>query len=250
MQEGVSGDVEAGAEANSMVTIAPSIDIAPFIRITGSLKRFDENISDVAAQCERAEITNADTYKSGTDLMQFISSQLKQIEEYRVSVKRPIDDYAKLIQSVFVPLKTKYEQSRTVIERKMIAWRSAEEKRVAEEAARIRKIQEDEAIRIAAAAEARGDNIGAQAVVEMASKAPAPKTFTPITGSAGKALGKRVYWIGEPHDPMQILRHIVAGDLPISIIEFSRSGLNKVATDKQTEGVALGIKISKSETLR
>ena len=92
-----------------LVPLAQGIDVAPFLRVTNSLQVFNKNAQDFSGQCTRAEIVDAETYQAGNDLLQFASSQLKQLETYRKSVKQPIDDYAKLIQSVFKPVQEQYE---------------------------------------------------------------------------------------------------------------------------------------------
>lgn len=233
-----------------LVPLAQGIDIAPFIRVSNSLGVFRANAEDFAGQCSRAEIADAQSYQAGNDLLQFASAQLKQLEAYRKSVKQPIDDYAALIQSVFKPIKEQFEKARDELSKKMLAWRNEQERIERERVEAARKAAEEEALRIAAKAEESGNTMGANALLDAVANAKVNVQKVVPPSLMGRSATKRTYWTGSVHDPMQILKEIVAGNLPIHIVEFSPSGLNKIANEIRVEGVSRGIKITKSETLR
>ena len=248
--EVVQGTVVEVMPDAELVPLAQGIDVAPFLRVTNSLQVFNKNAQDFSGQCTRAEIVDAETYQAGNDLLQFASSQLKQLETYRKSVKQPIDDYAKLIQSVFKPVQERYEKSRDELSKKMLAWRNEQERIERERVEAARKAAEEEALKIAAQAEAQGNALGANALVDAVANTKIRTQSVVPPSVMGRNAAKRTHWTGSAHDPMQILREIVAGNLPLHIVEFSPSGLNKIANEIQVEGISRGIKITKSETLR
>lgn len=240
------------------VSLAPGISIVPLIKLQGDLEPYDAAAENIEGQVSRAEIASLDHYQAGSDILSAIQAQLAQIEALRVATKKPADDYGKMVQKLVTPLQDRLNTAKATLNRKMLTWRNAEEarQRAAQEA--IRKQQQEEADRLAAEQRAKGNEKAAEQIEEMvaaAPVAPAPKISAP--NYAGKTHGKRVYWLGDVQDPMEICRKVVAGELPIHVIEFSKSGMNAVATKlmesipeaERTERVYNGIKITKSEKL-
>jgi hypothetical protein len=240
------------------VCLAPGILIAPLIKLQGDLEPYDANAENIEGQVSRAEISSLDQYQGGSDILTAIQAQLTQIEKLRVDTKKPADDYGKMVQKLVTPILGRLQEAKNTLQLKMLKWRNEEEARQRAAQDAIRKQQEEEARKLADAARAKGNEKAAEKIEEMvaaAPTAPAPKISVP--NYAGKTHGKRVYWLGDVQDPMEICRRVVSGELPIHVVEFSKSGMNAVATKlmesipeaERTERLHLGIKITKSEKL-
>lgn len=266
MQSQDATDVSRGTSATVVpkpaplppIALGPGILILPLLQLQADLEPFEVNVINIEGQVERAVIDGQEKYQGGSDVLSAIQSQLNQIEAKRVEAKKPADDYGKMVQKLATPLQARLNEAKATLNSKMLVWYNAEEarKRAAQEV--IRKQQQEEADRLAAAARAQGQESTAVAIEEMVAAAPvAPPPKVGVTNYAGKTHGKRVYWNGQVHDQMEILRQVVAGKLPISIVEISKSGMNAVATEhikklpeaEQVEQVYLGIKITKDEKL-
>lgn len=246
------------AQVPAPVTVAPEISITPLLAVQIEIASFNINAEDVEGQCERAEITSIQSYQAGSDLLTSINAQLKLAEALRVRLKKPADDYGKLIQQLFKPLEERFTAAKSALNAKMLRWHNAEEarQRAAQEA--IRKQQQEEADRLAAQARAQGNEKTAEAIETMV--AAAPKAPTPKIGAPnvyGRTTQKRVYWNGSSHDPMEILRQVLAGALPAHLVEFSPSAMNAEAKkyieslpeSERKDRIHLGIKITKEEKL-
>jgi hypothetical protein len=238
--------------------VAPGIAIVPLLQLQDDLEPFEHNLEDIEGQVERAEIGDQAAYQSGSDILTAIQAELNRLEAKRVEVKKPADDFGNMVQKLCNPLKDRLTEAKKSLNQKMLTWYNAEEarKKAAQDA--IRKQQEAEAAALAAKAREQGQESTAAAIENMVAAAPtAPAPKVGMANYAGKTHGKRVYWNGAAHDPMEILKQIVAGNLPLHIVEFSKTGLNKVATDHiaklpkddQKDMVHLGIKITKDEKL-
>lgn len=249
---------------STAITIAPGIAIVPLIDLQSALEAFEAAADDVAGQVDRANITDATTYQFGSDILSAIQIQLNNLETKRVEVKKPADDYGKMVQKLVTPVDARFKAAKMILSGKMLAWRNAEEARMRAAQEEIRKQQEAEAKKLADAAREKGMDKTADKIEEMmaaAPVAPAPKVGAP--NFVGKTQSKRTYWNGEAAQPFTILRAILDGTVPISVIEFNKSSLNKIASDHAArltqeerdgipaEGVitVLGIRVTKDEKL-
>lgn len=250
--------VPAKPEPLLPVALGPGILILPLLQLQADLEPFEAAVLNIEGQVARAVIATQENYQGGSDVLSAIQSQLNQIEAKRVEVKKPADDYGKMVQKLATPLQGRLNEAKNSLQLKMLAWYNAEEarKKAAQEV--IRKQQQEEADRLAAAARANNQESTAVAIEQMVAAAPvAPAPKVGISNYAGKTHGKRTYWNGAVHDHMEILKQIVAGKLPIHLSEISKAGMNQVATDyikklpeaEQVEQVYLGIKITKDEKL-
>jgi hypothetical protein len=244
--------------AYAPIPLAPGISIVPLIKLQDDLVPFETNLEDIEGQIERAAIESQDAYQGGSDILTAIQAQLNKLEAKRVEVKKPADDFGDMVQKLCNPLKTRLTEAKKRLNAKMLVWHNAEEarKKAAQDA--IRKQQQEEAAALAAKAREQGQESTAAAIENMVAAAPtAPAPRVGMANYAGKTHAKRVYWGGTAHDTMEILKQIIAGNLPSHIVEFSKSGLNTIAAERikklpdaeQVEHVYLGIKITKDEKL-
>lgn len=240
------------------VLLAPGITIAPLIKLQDDLLPYEDNIENIEGQAQRAEVSSQESYQAASDVLSAIQAQVSQLEKLRVDAKKPADDYGKLVQRLVVPLQERLNSAKQTFNQKMLRWRNEEEarQRAAQEA--IRKQQEEAAAKLAEEQRAKGNEQAAQQIEEM--QAAAPTAPTPRVGHAnyaGKTHAKRTYWLGDVQDPMEIIRQVAAGKLPLHVVEFSKSGLNAVATKhieslpeaERQDMVYLGVRITKSEKL-
>lgn len=240
------------------VMLAPGISIIPLLQLQSDLEPYDASAEDVEGQCQRAEIATQESYQAGSDILSAISAQLKQLEELRTTTKKPADDYGTMVQKLVNPLKLRFSEAKAQLEKKMLVWRNAEDARQRAAQQVIRDQQVAEANRLAEEARKKGNESTAVRIEEMVAAAPtAPAPRVGHANYTGKTHGKRTYWLGDAQDPMEIVRRVADGKLPIHVLEFSKSGMNAEA-DKyikslpeadQKEQIYFGIKITKSEKL-
>jgi hypothetical protein len=240
------------------VVLAPGIAIVPLLQLQTDLEPFEANLEDIEGQIERAVIESQDAYQGGSDILSAIQTQLNKLEAKRVEVKKPADDFGTMVQKLVKPYKDRLDDAKKRLNAKMLVWYNAEEKRKKDAQEAIRKQQQEEADRLAAKAREQGQESTAAAIESMVAAAPtAPAPRVGVANYAGKTHAKRAYWNGAAHDTMEILRQIVAGNLPSHIVEFSKSGLNTIAQERikklpeaeQIDHVYMGIKITKDEKL-
>lgn len=233
------------------VDIAPGISLLPSLQIAANLAPFKKMVEELEAMAGRAVIDSQETYERGIQYMTLNKGKREQLESYRVTVKRPIDDYGKLIQSMFVPLITALDGAQKVVSGKMLTFRQAEQRREQEKADQQRREQEAAAAELAKKLAASGNTDAAEAVREAVAAAPAPVAVPAValTRVAGVGTQTRKRWVGTVEKPMAVLQAIIDGKLPISLIEFKPVELNAFATDLKVKGTHLGILVDEVESL-
>lgn len=238
-------------KVRNALAVSPDLSIAPALEISAQLVPFHDAVLELEGQGSRAVIDSQETFQRGTELLSICKQHVDQLETFRVTVKRPIDDYAKFIQALFKPLIDRLTVTQKGVGQKMLAFQKAERERLEELARAKRRQQEEEAVRLAQEREAQGDTKAAEAIMEAATMAPqplaAPRMAT--TSSLGHRTATTATWRGEVADPMTLLRAILELKVPIDVINWSQAELNAVARKVKVEGVHHGIKVSKEESL-
>lgn len=227
------------------------VSVLPALRLVPQLEPFKVAVTELEAQAGRAVIDSVDNYQKGSEFLSFCASNWDQLEALRVAVKRPIDDYAKFIQSLFVPLQNRFAAAKTTVGGKMLVFKKAEDARAAAAQEAIRKANEDAALKLAEEAQSKGDTSGAHALLEVATMLPVP-TIAPRLGgrnSMGKSTGTTKRWVGSVEKPMEVLQAILDGKVPISIIEWKSAELNKIAAGLKVTATLNGIKMEQTESL-
>lgn len=238
--------VPAGTLGQAPISILPVLELVP------QLKPFQDAAENVQAQADRAVIDSEAAFQKGTDFLTVCQDQWQQLEDLRKAVKGPIDDYARFIQSIFVPLQSKFMLAKTTVNSRMLAFHKAEEKRRADEAAAQQRANEEAAQALAEEAQKRGDHAVADAILQVATTAPVPAARPKIggTNSFGRSTSVAKRWTATIEKPMDVLKAILEGSLPISLIEWKQAELNKVATTLKVEKVVHGLKVFQSESLQ
>lgn len=234
------------------LTLAPGVSILPALKLVPALEPFKDAASDLEAQGERAVIDSDEAFQKGSDYLSVCNQQWDQLEDLRKAVKGPVDDYAKFIQSLFLPIQARFKAANQAMRGRMLTYQKAAEARRAEAEAKVRRAQEEAALQLAADQEAKGDEAGATAILEAATTAAPRPQPRKIAGSNtfGRSTHVAELWVGRVAEPMEVLKAIIAGQLPISLIDWRITELNKVAREVKVVGTFRGIKIEKQEDLR
>lgn len=235
------------------VAMTDAITINPLEQIEPQLALFRAAATDLEEQAARGTIDSAQRYELGTEFLSVCSEKWKQLEQLRKAVKGPIDDYGAYIQAQFLPVLKQIKAARDLIETRMLGWKREQDRIAAEAAARLKREQEEAAQRLAAEEEAKGNTAVAGMILDAATTpTPAVKVSTVPTGknSMGRSTQVKKTWVGEVDSPMVVLRAIVEGKLPVTLVgSWSQSELNRVAGSLKVTGTHLGIKVFERESL-
>lgn len=227
------------------------VSVLPALRLVPQLVPFEAAVMELEAQAQRAVINSVDKFQSGSEFQSYCGMNWDQLEALRKSVKKPIDDYAAFIQSLFVPLQNRFTAAKKLVNEKMHVFKKAEDARAAAAQEVIRKANEEAALKLAEEAQSKGDTGGAHALLEVATMLPAP-VFAPRLGgrnSMGKSMSTTKRWVGSVENPMLLLKAIIDGKVPISVLEWKQAELNKIAAGLKVTATVNGIKMEQSETL-
>jgi hypothetical protein len=161
-------------------------------------------------RAESMSVTTADEYQAAADEVMAIKSKWKEIEDARKALKQPVDEAAKRIQSFFKPPLDFLARAENIIKRKMVSWKSEqdriarEEQRKAEEKARKeRERLEREAAKAAAAGrEERAEVLRERA--EVVVSAPVAPVAPKVSG-----ISERSVWKFEIVDAAKIPREFL-----------------------------------------
>lgn len=115
-----------------------------------NLEKYMGAAENLVAQADRAEITDADSYAKGGDLISIGRAQSKKAEDERTKLVGPFNKLVKYINSAFRLPKDRFTDSRTIVEKKMMEWKSAEDEKLRAKAREANKLIEAEAQRLAA----------------------------------------------------------------------------------------------------
>lgn len=235
------------------LTVATGISILPVLSLAPTLVPFENAAAELEDQLSRAVIDSDEAYAKGSEFLSLCAHMGGQLETLRKSVKGPIDDYGKLIQTMFLPKLERFKAAGKTMSERMLAYHQAAEARRREAEEKTRRAQEEAALALAAEQEAKGDTAGAGAILEAATVQPATRAPPRKIGgsnSMGRSTHVAVSWEGRVAEPMVTLKAIIDGKLPITILEWRHAELNRIARDVGVEGVHSGIKVSKVEGLR
>lgn len=239
----------AAASAEAPATHA--ISVLPVLELLPQLVVFDERAQELEEMETRAVIDSADAYTRGSDFETICKTNFDQLEALRKAVKGPVDDYAKLIQSIFVPKQSRFNAVSKLMNAKRTVYYKAEQARLEKEAADQRKKNEEDMLTLAEQTEAAGDAKGAAAILEAATTAPVPVAPVRIGGSNsfGKSSSMTKRWVGTVEKPFEVLAAIISGKYPIDMIQFQQAELNAAAKKIGAKGTFNGLKVDQSETL-
>lgn len=195
-----------------------------------------------------------------------IKAKLKQLDETRMGMTRPLDEAKKRIMELFERPRSVLLQAEAALKSSLLTWQTAErarmdaERKLAEEAARkaaeeARK--EAEALAAAAAeAEAKGDILGAQETAQEAiAAAQVAESIThmapvPVAAPAKLAgVSTREDWKAEVVDLLALVKAVAAGEASIELLEANQKVINQRAKALKGEFKVPGIRAYFTETM-
>jgi hypothetical protein len=233
------------------VELSPGISLSPFLRVVASLQPFVQKAEALEAMAGRAVIESDETYAKGLQFLQIAIRDWDQVEALRKTIKGPIDDYGKLIQATFLPVLGRIDAAKGVVNKKMLTHKQAVEAKAREEQEAIRKKQQEEADRLAEAERKKGNEAGAAAIQEAAAVIPQREVVTSLSSVSfgGMKAGTRKVWQGTVAKPLDVLKAIIEGRVPISVLTWNQADLNRYAVTIKVKGELNGILIDEVESL-
>jgi hypothetical protein len=234
------------------LVVASDISILPILKLAPQLEPFKAAAENLEAQAERAVIDSEDAWQRGSDFETICQQRWDQLEALRKAAKGPVDDYGKLIQSLFVPILARYKAAREKVNAKRLTFYKTEGAKRQAAAEAVRRANEEAALKLAEEAQKSGDAAGAAAILEVATMTPksVPALRLGGTNTFGKSSNVTKRWTATVENPMEVLKAILAGNVPISIVDWKQVELNKVAASLKVEKSVFGLKIQQAENLQ
>ena len=198
-------------------------------------RRRDDLLAGFARFSEKhSVIADAETSQRATDFAKQIKDFTGSVETERVARKRNYDDAAKTVQAFFKSIMEPLEAKETIIKTMLTTWQRAEAKRIRDEAAAEAARLQDEADRLARAAEkAKSPELAEQAAqtydrmekADAIAEAPASRVGG-VRGSFGGVSSLRTTWKFDLLDIKAVAAAVVAGRLPPEVLMIDSSVLN------------------------
>jgi len=220
-----------------------------------------DNANNLTEQAEKAVVSNAEEFATATDFVKICQSQYNSAEEARKAVTGPLNDHIGWINDQFRPITNALKAAKDKVSVKAAAWKRDEDKRVREEEEAARKAAEEQALKDAEAASEAGDEVRAEAILDVAADTPAGPAKAPVArGSLTGATGStKTNWKGEVKfdDIQEVCRAIADGKLPSNIIkEWAKKPMNDLAKqigsewpEDQDEGKHHGLTVTRDISL-
>ena len=216
---------------------------------------------NLLAQAQRAEITDAESYAKGGDLVKIANTQKKALDSKRTKFTSPFRAFTTAVNNACKPATADFDEAVKVIKKKMLDWKRKEDERRAEEARKERERLEAEALERAAAAGSEDDQDEIlDAAADAGEAVEGRASVSTQYGSFGSTSTRKTY-ATDITDMAAFLHGLTSSqgldflkkiDLPLgAIVDFRKAGLNKLAQLAREAGVteASGAKFEENETL-
>lgn len=92
-------------------------------------------VNSLTTRVASFEVASAESYESGAELLKTIKSLSKQVDDQRKKITQPLDQAKKQVMDLFRPFTDSLGSAESSLKRRMIAWKS-EQDRIAREAER------------------------------------------------------------------------------------------------------------------
>jgi len=213
--------------------------VSETLEIPAQAKQLIEETEIVVAQAQTFAIATMTDYQLAGEELKAIKRRMKELDDLRKSMTRPLDNAKKAVLDFFRPVSDGLSQAENLIKRAMLGYQQEQERKRQEEEARLRKITEDEQRRRDALAEkqaekarARGNEERAQEILENVPIIPIPvvlKEQPKVKGIATREIWKfrfvnvsllpREYMI--PNEKMLLaFARATKGTIPVPGVEF------------------------------
>lgn len=217
-----------------------------FETVTVDLTKFGENANNLLEQAKRADITDAETYAKGGDLIKIARGEAAKVEDMRKALSGPYHATWKFINDAFGVTKTQFDKIKKEIEPKMLKWKREEDARLAEIArAEAKRIEEEALAKAALEAKAEDQDAVMDAAAEVADKVVEKSAVGLTRGNYGSSTGtKKVYTtnvVNLKEFLGALVKHIDDGNARNielgALIDLRKAGLNALAKDMIEQGV-------------
>ena len=155
--------------------------VSETLEIPAQAKQLIEETEIVVAQAQTFAIATMTDYQLAGEELKAIKRRMKELDDLRKSMTRPLDEAKKRIMAMFSPVEDGLKKAENLIKRAMLGYQQEQERKRQEEEARLRKIAEDEqrrrdalAAKQAEKARARGNEERAQEILENVPIIPIP----------------------------------------------------------------------------
>ena len=193
-----------------------------------------EQAKDLVEQAERAEITTVEESGRGADFLKIVKGVIKRADDYRKGLVEPYNRRIKVINTEIKKISGPLGQATEIVNKKVLDFALAEQKREAAERKRIEDESAQAALDAAEEAEKSGHADVADQIIELAadSEAPPPPAPTARGGLTGASSSVRMTWVGEVKNIKHLCAAVAVGNLPESVIkEISQTELNRLARE-------------------
>jgi len=213
--------------------------VSETLEIPAQAKQLIEETEIVVAQTQTFSIATVTDYQLAGEELKTIKGRMKELDDSRTSMTRPLDEAKKRIMAMFSPVEDGLKKAENLIKRAMLGYQQEQERKRQEEEARLRKIAEDEqrrrnalATKQAEKARARGNEERAQEILENVPIIPTPVVLK--EQSKVKGISTRKVWKFRIIDANQLPReYMIAnekmllafaqatkGTIPVPGVEF------------------------------
>jgi len=213
--------------------------VSETLEIPAQAKQLIEETEIVVAQTQTFAIATVTDYQLAGEELKTIKGRMKELDDLRKSMTRPLDEAKKRIMAMFSPVEDGLKKAENLIKRAMLGYQQEQERKRQEEEARLRKIAEDEqrrrnalATKQAEKARARGNEERAQEILENVPIIPTPivvKEQPKVKGISTRKVWKfriidanqlpREYMI--PNEKMLLaFAQATKGTIPVPGVEF------------------------------
>lgn len=183
----------------------------------------------VLVKYEHYEIVGQPDYDAAGELLREIKGKMGRLNDMQKEITGPINESLKRVRALFNAPLGCLERAEGIIRRARLAFMAAQEKKRADEAARLKELAAKEEAKKKAAletkaarAEAKGDSVKAEALREQKAAVfvPAPIVAPKVERTAG--IGIRKDWKARVVDPMLVPREFLVVDL-VKLGKYART---------------------------
>jgi hypothetical protein len=210
-------------------------------------------------EADNLVIKKAEDMQEAVNIKGSADEILKEIKANYDDVIKPIAAYKKRGEAFFNELSKNWEETKATISKKIIAYQQEEQRKRAELQAKLdreaREKEEKEKAKLEARAlkaEEKGKEGKAEELREQAENVFVPSvSVVPVDNMVKTDFGKvvfKTYTIVTVTDNMEVLKHIIAGKLPISCVEI-KQGILKTFIKSMKIDKMTGLKIEKTTRL-
>ena len=213
--------------------------ITETLEVPAQAKQLIEETEIVVAQAQTFAIATMIDYQLAGEELKMIKGRMKELDDLRKSMTRPLDEAKKHIIALFAPAEDGLKKAENLIKRAMLGYQQEQERKRQEEEAKLRKIAEDEqrrrnglASKQAEKARARGEEDRAQEILDNVPVIPTPvvlKEQPKVKGISTRKVWKfrivdvsllpREYMI--PNEKMLLaFARATKGTIPVPGVEF------------------------------